>query len=344
MEQLAERSRVSDLTGVECVVGLCVAALILWIARRRRLSIEPNVATKAKAEDSNRTTAGEEETEAKAKAEATEEKKGDLIKTDRSKIVPEDKDEATGLLRRRVSRSESAADTPEGSGVSHVKALVPEDQPKDSAPIVNADDGEQNVDNLEADNEFSITDEERRRAMALAAQLATQMGPDASMSDSVMAMSAFMVLETPPAKGEEERMRMEDPSISDLSEAVYEHEAIPEDVAEEDVTPEADGKQADQEEAPNTVANSSDFWARCENSDQCSICGHSFSFLNRRHHCRKCYASVCAGCSAHSAALPGFGGNVERVCDRCWPSVESSTFTEVDGVEQASNASEQASS
>jgi len=60
------------------------------------------------------------------------------------------------------------------------------------------------------------------------------------------------------------------------------------------------------------------FWERCQYSDKCAICPTVFSLLNRRHHCRNCYNSVCANCSANRAIVSGFGGTKERVCSQCW--------------------------
>jgi len=37
---------------------------------------------------------------------------------------------------------------------------------------------------------------------------------------------------------------------------------------------------------------------------QCSICGNTFSFWYRKHHCRKCGRVVCANCSPHRITIP----------------------------------------
>ncbi|KAI4719342.1 FYVE-domain-containing protein [Aureobasidium sp. EXF-10727] len=36
----------------------------------------------------------------------------------------------------------------------------------------------------------------------------------------------------------------------------------------------------------------------------CSICGNAFTFLNRRHHCRRCGRLVCGPCSPHRITIP----------------------------------------
>lgn len=39
-------------------------------------------------------------------------------------------------------------------------------------------------------------------------------------------------------------------------------------------------------------------------TSDCSICGTAFTFLNRRHHCRRCGRLVCATCSPHRITIP----------------------------------------
>lgn len=59
------------------------------------------------------------------------------------------------------------------------------------------------------------------------------------------------------------------------------------------------------------------FWKHCHNDSLCRICGAAFTVWTRRHHCRKCFASVCAGCSANTASLPGWEDK-QRICNPCW--------------------------
>ena len=58
-------------------------------------------------------------------------------------------------------------------------------------------------------------------------------------------------------------------------------------------------------------------WVPDESSTTCLLCNSRFGLLLRRHHCRKCGALVCHGCSSHMAALQGFAALV-RVCDECY--------------------------
>lgn len=45
-------------------------------------------------------------------------------------------------------------------------------------------------------------------------------------------------------------------------------------------------------------------WQPDDELSACSICGNSFTFLNRRHHCRRCGRLVCGPCSPHRITLP----------------------------------------
>jgi FYVE zinc finger len=45
-------------------------------------------------------------------------------------------------------------------------------------------------------------------------------------------------------------------------------------------------------------------WQNDAEVQECPICGRSFSFLFRRHHCRKCGRVVCNDCSPHRIAIP----------------------------------------
>ncbi len=59
------------------------------------------------------------------------------------------------------------------------------------------------------------------------------------------------------------------------------------------------------------LTHESEQWHRDKDYDKCEICENSFSFLNRKHHCRKCGKVVCHDCSSKT-----YNGN--RVCDGCY--------------------------
>ena len=45
-------------------------------------------------------------------------------------------------------------------------------------------------------------------------------------------------------------------------------------------------------------------WQPDDELSACSICGNAFTFLNRRHHCRRCGRLVCGPCSPHRITIP----------------------------------------
>lgn len=45
-------------------------------------------------------------------------------------------------------------------------------------------------------------------------------------------------------------------------------------------------------------------WQPDDELSSCSICGAHFTFLTRRHHCRRCGRLVCATCSPHRITIP----------------------------------------
>ncbi|POM71100.1 Hypothetical protein PHPALM_12377 [Phytophthora palmivora] len=65
-------------------------------------------------------------------------------------------------------------------------------------------------------------------------------------------------------------------------------------------------------------------WTPDECSDRCSVCHEVFTFLNRRHHCRRCLNLVCAVCSPHTVPLRVFSeptGKRQRVCATCFDEI-----------------------
>ncbi|KAK8198648.1 hypothetical protein M8818_006515 [Zalaria obscura] len=45
-------------------------------------------------------------------------------------------------------------------------------------------------------------------------------------------------------------------------------------------------------------------WQPDDETSSCSVCDAPFTFLNRRHHCRRCGRLVCASCSPHRITIP----------------------------------------
>ena len=59
-------------------------------------------------------------------------------------------------------------------------------------------------------------------------------------------------------------------------------------------------------------------WVPDSNQSACTICTSKFTFFNRRHHCRRCGALVCADCSKQRRLLEHMDATHKlRVCDKC---------------------------
>lgn len=63
-----------------------------------------------------------------------------------------------------------------------------------------------------------------------------------------------------------------------------------------------------------------DFWVKDEYVLNCTSCNQSFSFGERRHHCRSCGDLFCDACTSKRVALPDlYSDNKEqRVCENCY--------------------------
>ncbi|KAK3743843.1 hypothetical protein QZH41_011844 [Actinostola sp. cb2023] len=60
-------------------------------------------------------------------------------------------------------------------------------------------------------------------------------------------------------------------------------------------------------------------WVPDSEASTCMHCMKTkFTALNRRHHCRKCGAVVCGGCSPKKAMLPAQSSKPLRVCSTCY--------------------------
>jgi len=59
-------------------------------------------------------------------------------------------------------------------------------------------------------------------------------------------------------------------------------------------------------------------WDADKSSGSCTLCGNEFTFLHRRHHCRKCGRLVDAECSNQKIKIPGITEKSVRVCTNCY--------------------------
>ncbi len=60
-------------------------------------------------------------------------------------------------------------------------------------------------------------------------------------------------------------------------------------------------------------------WVPDAEATTCMVCHKTqFTLVNRRHHCRKCGAVVCGGCSTKKFLLPSQSSKPLRVCDNCF--------------------------
>lgn len=59
-------------------------------------------------------------------------------------------------------------------------------------------------------------------------------------------------------------------------------------------------------------------WIPDEMVENCMLCQSKFTFLNRRHHCRKCGKCICTSCGKHKIAIEADDGKPKLVCDKCY--------------------------
>jgi FYVE zinc finger len=52
-------------------------------------------------------------------------------------------------------------------------------------------------------------------------------------------------------------------------------------------------------------------------ASHCQTCASQFSFINRKHHCRRCGGIFCGNCTSQRMVLRGQGDAPVRICDPC---------------------------
>ena len=62
-------------------------------------------------------------------------------------------------------------------------------------------------------------------------------------------------------------------------------------------------------------STSAAIWVPDTHKSNCSLCNDKFTFVNRRHHCRRCGELVCGKCSKFK--LPNAEGVQQRACKKC---------------------------
>eukprot|EP01084_Bolivina_argentea_P084050 152115_1 len=87
-----------------------------------------------------------------------------------------------------------------------------------------------------------------------------------------------------------------------------------------------------------TDSHSAGVWMPDSHSKSCNICGDKFTFVNRRHHCRRCGALVCSKCSKYK--LPNAESVMQRACRKCYFAVNISDVNESEAKASANNESD----
>jgi len=60
-------------------------------------------------------------------------------------------------------------------------------------------------------------------------------------------------------------------------------------------------------------------WVPDKFQDSCGICQSAFTFINRKHHCRKCGSLVCRNCSSKKLIVQEISTTYSlKVCQKCW--------------------------
>eukprot|EP00484_Ammonia_sp_Unknown_P027509 CAMPEP_0197032254 /NCGR_PEP_ID=MMETSP1384-20130603/10974_1 /TAXON_ID=29189 /ORGANISM="Ammonia sp." /LENGTH=952 /DNA_ID=CAMNT_0042461887 /DNA_START=28 /DNA_END=2886 /DNA_ORIENTATION=- len=84
-----------------------------------------------------------------------------------------------------------------------------------------------------------------------------------------------------------------------------------------------------------TDSHSAGIWVPDSHAKNCNICNDKFSFVNRRHHCRRCGALVCSKCSKYK--LPNSESVMQRACKKCYFQMNVSDDTQQQQQPQADN-------
>ena len=86
---------------------------------------------------------------------------------------------------------------------------------------------------------------------------------------------------------------------------------------------------------PQSPHETAPVWVEDKHAKGCSLCGESFTFMRRRHHCRKCGIVVCDACSLNRWKLKNISlTKKQRVCSRCYKGLKE------DAMRSMSQASE----
>jgi hypothetical protein len=285
--------------GVECVVGLCMAAAIWWVARRRCRSHTEEPKTRLDSADPAKVMALADDAAAAAhdallaECDSTSEADDDdssVHSLDEQPRQPHQHQHEDSPLNKEEDENDDEDEDDDDDDDEAAETDVTEHDDGGDEDVEDEDDEDDNNEDRPLIDE-KMMEETMARAMAMA----TNMG--VNMSESFMAMEEFLVLDTPqPAAAvEEERMRMEDPasfvhlddaSIDDNSDDTdNEHEGEDEEEEENEEEEEMEKEKSvggEGEREPSSQGLMSAFWAKCEYKDECNLCHSPFSFLVRR--------------------------------------------------------------
>ncbi|KAL5720159.1 hypothetical protein ACHQM5_012852 [Ranunculus cassubicifolius] len=61
-------------------------------------------------------------------------------------------------------------------------------------------------------------------------------------------------------------------------------------------------------------------------ASHCQGCSNQFTFINRKHHCRRCGGFFCGSCTQQRMVLRGQGDSAVRICEPCKKLEEAARF------------------